>query len=324
MVLVLLVGCGDDDGPACVAGSTQACVGPGGCAGGQACLPDGSGFGECDCGADAGADAAVDASTDASSDASFDASLDVSIDAPDATADAAADADGGPDPDECDPLANSGCGPGEKCTWSRDEELGVEGRTTCVPDGAVAVGEPCETVGEAGSYTDDCAGGAFCLGECATICNDADDMCPDGTHCATFGRVFMDRPDIGMCIFSCDVLSQNCDVGEACYLAPETGEASCVPPAAEVGSQGDVCEFINACEPGYGCIFDDGTGAPTQCAYHCDADDAGGPTCDDGPGAAFTCISLHTFYSGVPDSIPTRSGMCVDCSGVLAGTRGCP
>ncbi|HEX6278088.1 MAG TPA: hypothetical protein VFZ53_33820 [Polyangiaceae bacterium] len=36
---------------ACVPGATQACVGPAACAGGQSCLPDGSGFGQCDCGA---------------------------------------------------------------------------------------------------------------------------------------------------------------------------------------------------------------------------------------------------------------------------------
>ena len=34
----------------CVPGTTQACVGPGACSGGQACLGDGSGFGACDCG----------------------------------------------------------------------------------------------------------------------------------------------------------------------------------------------------------------------------------------------------------------------------------
>ena len=34
----------------CTKGSTQACVGAGACAGGQACLADGSGFGPCDCG----------------------------------------------------------------------------------------------------------------------------------------------------------------------------------------------------------------------------------------------------------------------------------
>lgn len=37
-------------GPGCSAGETRACVGPGACKGGQACLPDGSAFGSCDCG----------------------------------------------------------------------------------------------------------------------------------------------------------------------------------------------------------------------------------------------------------------------------------
>jgi hypothetical protein len=35
---------------ACVPGATQACVGVGACSGGQACLPDGSAFGPCECG----------------------------------------------------------------------------------------------------------------------------------------------------------------------------------------------------------------------------------------------------------------------------------
>jgi hypothetical protein len=36
--------------PACSAGETRTCVGAGACKGGQACLPDGKGFGACDCG----------------------------------------------------------------------------------------------------------------------------------------------------------------------------------------------------------------------------------------------------------------------------------
>jgi hypothetical protein len=35
----------------CASGDTRACVGPGGCPGGQTCRPDGTGFGPCDCGA---------------------------------------------------------------------------------------------------------------------------------------------------------------------------------------------------------------------------------------------------------------------------------
>jgi hypothetical protein len=36
--------------PACVPGATQACVGPGGCSGGQACAADGLRFDACNCG----------------------------------------------------------------------------------------------------------------------------------------------------------------------------------------------------------------------------------------------------------------------------------
>lgn len=39
---------------ACDAGHTRVCVGPGACPGGQACLPDGSGWTSCDCGGEAG------------------------------------------------------------------------------------------------------------------------------------------------------------------------------------------------------------------------------------------------------------------------------
>jgi hypothetical protein len=35
---------------ACVPGASTPCTGPGGCAGGQACLADGSGYNPCDCG----------------------------------------------------------------------------------------------------------------------------------------------------------------------------------------------------------------------------------------------------------------------------------
>jgi hypothetical protein len=50
----------------CVPGATQACVGPGACAGAQACLPGGSGFTPCDCSAPPPADGgAPPASADA-------------------------------------------------------------------------------------------------------------------------------------------------------------------------------------------------------------------------------------------------------------------
>jgi hypothetical protein len=49
----------DSSATACVPGASQACVGVGGCSGGQACLPDGSAYGPCDCGSVASPPAVV-------------------------------------------------------------------------------------------------------------------------------------------------------------------------------------------------------------------------------------------------------------------------
>jgi|SoiMethySBSTD1v2_1073268.scaffolds.fasta_scaffold06847_5 hypothetical protein len=56
VALLVPVSCGGDDEPPaapairCRQGDTRQCMGPGRCVGGQQCLPDGSGFGTCDCG----------------------------------------------------------------------------------------------------------------------------------------------------------------------------------------------------------------------------------------------------------------------------------
>lgn len=51
----------------CTAGQSVACVGPGGCSGGQSCNAQGTGYGECLCGANDGGGGASDAGGDASS-----------------------------------------------------------------------------------------------------------------------------------------------------------------------------------------------------------------------------------------------------------------
>jgi hypothetical protein len=63
IALLFVLGCGSSDEPACTPGASVACVGTGGCAGGQVCNAAGSGFGACECAlpADAGS---VDAGAD--------------------------------------------------------------------------------------------------------------------------------------------------------------------------------------------------------------------------------------------------------------------
>ena len=64
-------GGGDSSTRVCTPGQSIACVGVGGCSGGQVCASDGSGYGACQCGSgdgggsDAGSDGALDGAVDA-------------------------------------------------------------------------------------------------------------------------------------------------------------------------------------------------------------------------------------------------------------------
>ncbi|MGB8223606.1 MAG: hypothetical protein WCF10_13555, partial [Polyangiales bacterium] len=122
---------------------------------------------------------------------------------PDAGTDAGTDAG----PGDCDPVANTGCEAGEKCSSlliSSDPSLTTS--TTCLPDGTVRLGGAC-TVGAAGETTgfDDCRGGSYCSsGVCVEICSTSPDSCPTDEACSLFADLFADRTDIGLCGFVCD------------------------------------------------------------------------------------------------------------------------
>ena len=81
--------------------------------------------------------------------------------------------------------------------------------------------------------------------------------------------------------------------------------------AVDPGTQGDLCEFINVCDPGYGCILiASEVDSDLTCAFFCDPD-GGSPSCADGPGPAFDCRRIQGFYGDVPD-VSLALGMCVD------------
>jgi len=274
-------------------------------------MPDGSGFGPCDCGGgmDAGDGADAGGGTDdAGTPADAGGSTDAAVDA-------------GPDPDDCDPVADTGCAAGEKCSWKVESTAPMVGRTTCVPEGTVAVGGECTwAAADAGGY-DDCVGGSWCVGgECRPACDATDDTCASGSVCSEYVGSFADRENLGACEETCNLITQDCVDGEACYLDLSSGAALCSPPSsgAESREQGDDCEFVNDCPLGYGCALNDDPVSPTGlvCAYYCDAAGGGGPACTDteGPGAGFGCESLQDLYTGLPDSIPTAVGICVPCA----------
>jgi len=91
----------------------------------------------------------------------------------------------------CNPVSQTGCAAGEKCTWQYHAE--GYGQVACVPAGPIPLDGACDFVapGPTGGY-DDCAAGLFCGGgTCKSICMDAPDSCPlDTAQCVTYPGAF--------------------------------------------------------------------------------------------------------------------------------------
>ena len=183
--------------------------------------------------------------------------------------------------DTCNPVTQTGCA-GYKCSWLVVQEDPFLGRTDCVPDGTVAIGDPCVEgpPGETTGY-DNCAAGGLCVGgTCRTICTIDPDSCVGQFACSSYTNTFTDDPseNIGVCDSTCDPVAQDCeDETQACYLQLFNGKATCARPAvgAEELTQGDQCAndgqrcFLNGCAEGYGGFLYAGDGVPRDCTAFC-------------------------------------------------------
>ncbi len=212
----------------------------------------------------------------------------------------------------CDPVAQTGCNPGEKCTFVRDIEHPAESRTFCRPDGSVQSGNVCTS--DAVTGLDNCVAGLFCAGGiCAEICSMAPDSCSSGFSCALLPGL-VDSPGVGVCQVICDPLSDpsGCAVDEACFILV-TQETTVCATTMESGTQGVACEYINGCASGYSCILLDSPVDPRgmECAFICDALQGSGPTCAEGSEPSYTCVQINRFYTNIP-GLPDVYGMCVD------------
>lgn len=264
---VTLLACDHPESRACVPGAAVACVGPGGCAGGQVCDDDGSAYGPCDCGdVDSGVPV-VDAGSDAG------ASL------PDAGATEDADPPDAPS-GPCDPVAQTGCPSGQRCTWIR---VGLEGRLACVPPGRLGLHDACSTTEGA---PDDCAGGLICVANsCERACSLADG-CTADHRCVRYDGVF-DEEEIGVCDPTCDPVRQTRDYDGAaacgspdpasptrgCY-GPLHGPFTCAPvtwPERTHRAPLSGPVYVNSCAPGYLPMRGStGASAPLVCLALCD------------------------------------------------------
>jgi len=217
-----------------------------------------------------------------------------------------------PPPQDCDPVAQTACSAGEKCsqvTLTADPEPPLE--TRCVPAGTQAKFETC-SVGDPGATGfDDCQAGLICFGgACLEICSAEPDSCPADASCQEGPGVFPDRAGTGLCLVQCDPLGQNCPEGAGCFVTLADGDRICAEPNPGQG-QGTACMFANDCAAGHGCLLvRSPTDSTLTCAFFCDPE-GGPPTCDEGPGAAFDCVRVLDFYENA-DHLGSDLGFCVD------------
>jgi hypothetical protein len=244
--------------------------------------------------------------------------------------DATGDAGGGSDGDSggdaavndagalasCSVLGQSGCGPGEKCTWIR---LGASassqaGAFGCAPVGSGQSGDRCQygAVGATTGY-DDCAAGLVCsasgkvdlaVGECRAVCDPSSSTCGTAVCRATMTDVVTGTP-AGTCSPACNPLTQvrNDDAAAACGSpSPSAPTWGCygLPDGVTIsrfscelvgsGDHRDVVTppaFINSCSPGSVPLLLESTGSSTTvCIALCNPVDthSGAPAGANGQG----------------------------------------
>ena len=220
----------------------------------------------------------VDASTDAAIDAPI--LVDAAVDAPVILIDAMVDAASGP----CNPLAQTGCNSGERCTWIKDQDVPTPiGHIGCVPMGTVAVGAAC-TVATATTGHDDCIVGSVCVsGTCKQICDlqGGTPTCGTNFACTQYQGLFDSGGTTvaGVCDVKCDPLTQVAATGsptaacgsttptspnQGCYGFDEFSCATVLANALTLTDRTIPPQFVtNACAPGFMPLLYADTGSMT-------------------------------------------------------------
>jgi hypothetical protein len=140
----------------------------------------------------------------------------------------------------CNPLTQTGCSTGEKCTWISDQENPPIGHVGCAPEGGVggtpiALGGACTDPVAGPMGYDDCAKGTVCLsGECKQICdvNGGAPTCDENHACTRYADFFEagGTAVAGVCDPACDPLTQDLKIG--------TNKAACGSPTPAMPSKG--------------------------------------------------------------------------------------
>jgi hypothetical protein len=214
------------------------------------------------------------------------------------------DAGGGADAaGACNPLTQTGCNAGEKCTWISDQDNPPIGHVGCAPEGGVggtpiALGAACTDPVAGPMGYDDCAKGTVCLaGVCKQICdvNGGTPNCDENHACTRYADFFESGGTAvaGVCDPGCDPLTQDLKIGtnkaqcgSPMPAMPNSGcygydEYSCAPTGMtswpltdrmmpRTNAAGN--PYLNGCAPGFIPLFYEMTGSTkTLCTGLCAA-----------------------------------------------------
>ncbi len=120
----------------------------------------------------------------------------------------------------CNPLTQTGCATGEKCTWLVDQVTPTYvGHIGCAPGGTATAGQACMYGAPGPSGYDNCATGLVCgdyrggTGVCKTICDQfgGNPMCDAQHVCVTYSGLFTTATTTaaGVCDVRCNPLDDN-------------------------------------------------------------------------------------------------------------------
>lgn len=185
---------------------------------------------------------------------------------------------------DCNPISNTGCQAGQKCTivsGPTPQNPNADVVFGCGPAGSKADGDACNDDSE-------CPGQTFCArfsatgsGTCTTFCaNDAN--CPTGSKCLG-GIQGYESPLLCREAVDCDPLQQDCPGGQDCF---PTQSGNVCAPSNNV-DEGQACSAANDCKPGLMCIGNP-AGGGASCRKICNLTAGQEPSCSTG-----TCQGLQ-------------------------------
>lgn len=201
----------------------------------------------------------------------------------------------------CDIWAQN-CAEGEKCTaWAtNDDDYCDAVKCSPIARNPGQPGDPCSPADAACTGMDDCDIASMCWnGTCLAFCSGSPDnpVCEDPSKTC----IIANNDVLILCLPSCDPLLQDCADGEGCY--PFADAFNCAN-VYESGAYGELCEFINVCNPGLFCAAAElipGCGNKIGCCgSFCDLDDPDASMSCPGAAGGEECVPWYIENQAPP------------------------